>query len=147
MPNSRATTKLAIASLTGEKLPLFVPRLIADDTANLVRECLHQQSSIKTLKVSDKAASQLNKGRKLYRTPEGDCRYTISQYLLLVVCSAIATESLIKKHNSGKISDAEFIEAIKGNENAKRKTKSSRKVGGAKMETNGGDRAVDADKV
>jgi hypothetical protein len=144
MANSTAENRRAIAKLTGKDLPTFVPNSISEETAKLVRECILESGKTQNLTVSRQVFDLLVKGLEKQVKP----KYTISQYLLLVLSSINATEALSKKHTAGKISDREFIDLIKGNTNANnRKAKPPRKMGRQKVETDARDRAVDADKV
>lgn len=142
MSNSTAETKLAIARLTGRDLPLFVPRIVAGNIAKLVRSCIVQSGKTRSVTLSLNIYKLLSSNLKKHSSPE----YTISQYLLLVLRSVNTTEALIKKHNSGKMSDSEFIQAIKGVDHAN-KTKSASEMGGSKVAINASDRAVNADEI
>lgn len=139
MANSSSATKLAIARLVGSDLPDFVPSLNSDLVAKLVRECLLQSSDVKALKVSSSIHEDFLSHLKKYKKP----KYTVSQYLLLLLHTASTISELVKQHNLGTVSDEEFIERIKGNAKQDNcRTKLSRQLGGKKGKANASDRAV-----
>jgi hypothetical protein len=139
MGNSSSATKLAIAKLVGPDLPDFVPESSADLVAKLVRECILQASDVKALKVTPSVHELFNEHLKRYKKP----KYTVSQYLLLLLHTVTTISSLVKQHNSGAISDEDFIKCIKGNATKQdRRAKISRQVGGKKSEANASDRAI-----
>lgn len=137
MSNSSSATKLAIARLKGSDLPIFVPVSVSEKVATLVRECILQSDSLKILKVTTTVYNELTKHLKQYEKP----KYTIPQYLLMLLYTVSTTSELIEKHNKGLISDDEFINCIKNNKNANG-TKTSRKMGRKKASVDASDRAV-----
>ena len=109
MGNVSPATKLAIARLRGEHLPLFVPRSEAERIATLVRECILQSGSTKKLSVTTEVKNLLTEHLKRYLNPQ----YTIPQYLLMLLYTVSTISSLVEQHNAGEISDQVFISRIK----------------------------------
>lgn len=139
MANSSSATRLAIAKLVGSDLPDFVPSSSSEKTAKLVRECILQSDSTKSLKVTLDTHTLFAEHLKKYTKP----KYTVSQYLLMLLDTASTISELAKQHSSGKISDQEFINLIKGNAtNQNRRAKLPRKMGRKKGKVDASDRAV-----
>jgi hypothetical protein len=113
MGNSSHDTKVAIARLKGSDLPDFIPASISEEVASLVRECILESTNSKMLKVTSKVHELLTKQLSDHRSP----KYTVPQYILMVLCTVSTTSNLIRQHNSGSISDREFIEQIKNAKN------------------------------
>ena len=109
MGNTSPATKLAIARLKGSDLPPFVPQSQAKKIANLVRECILQVDSTKRLNVTAKVKELLDEQLRTYQDPQ----YTIPQYLLMMLYTVSTINSLVEQHNSGLISDRDFINNIK----------------------------------
>ena len=109
MGNTSPATKLAIARLRGDHLPAFVPRSEAEKIANLVRECILQADSTKRLNVTAKVKELLDEQLMTYQDPQ----YTIPQYLLMMLYTVSTINTLVEQHNTGEISDRDFINNIK----------------------------------
>jgi hypothetical protein len=137
MANSDSATRLAIARLTGADLPAFVPAAIADEVAVLVRECILQPTTTSTIKVTTKVREEISDHLKRHKTP----KYTIAQYLTMVLCTVSTTSDLIDQHDRGLISDKEFIKQIKNDKNRSR-AKVPSKMGRKKAGANASDREI-----
>ena len=125
MGNSSSATKLAIAKLAGSDLPDFVPRSTSEQVAKLVRECILQSDEVKSLKITTEVHELFDEHLKQYQTP----RYTVPQYLLMVLNTVSTISILVRQHNSGTTSDKEFVTLIKGDAKQNDRVKIPRKVG------------------
>ena len=123
-------------------MPAFVPAAIADEVATLIRECILQPTTTTTIKVTTKVREEISDHLKRYKTP----KYTIAQYLAMVLCTVSTTSDLIDQHDRGLISDKEFIKQIKNDKNRSR-AKVPSKMGRTKGKVNASDRAVLPRKV